>query len=187
MSEFSQPHVVWYGISSILTKIREDIAILRVYRLACAKLQNRFLEKSYIVIMNHLFLEITKIFDPAYCGKDENCSIKLLRELCKKSEHKFPDKEQDPLLQRVNDLCNDYENMYLKRLRNKKLSHYDLASMFDHTFSQVNFDEIVKLVEEYTVVISEIGERLLGIRSKFSEITDLEKEYEDSLKTLMSK
>ena len=191
MSEFSQPQIVWYGLIDHLKQIREYIAILKVFNEICPNLPNRFLRTSKTAVEKQLLLDIAKIFDPARYRGDENCSIELLKELCLNAEKedsrtpKFPNRESNPLIIRIDEAYRQYESVISKQLRNKKMAHNDLYAMFNGTFLQASFDQVVILVENCSTIISEIGERLLGAKLKFSTIADLEKTYEDSLKDLI--
>lgn len=187
MTEFSQAHIVWYGIVAFLTRIREYAAALKVLNEFCENLQNSLLNTSKDAIEQQLLMDIAKIFDPAQYRKSENCSIHLLKNLCLKDSKHFPDGEQDRLLLKIDELCLEYDKVISKNLRNKKIAHHDLESMFNDSFSQVNFEDLVVLIENYSTILSEIGERLLGGELNFPTISSLEKAYKDSLNDLMSK
>lgn len=188
MSEFGQPHIVWYAIIPELSQIREYIAILKVLFSNYYKgSQNMFIKTSKIAIEQQISLNVAKIFDSAYFGKNETCSLYLLKMLCLKDSGKFPEKEQDQLIVKIDDICKKYNSMALKKLRDKMLAHYDLEAAFTHSFSKIDFEELEALVEDYSTLISAIGERLLGITMKFPAITELEQSYIDSLKDLVSR
>lgn len=187
MSEFSQPHIVWYAIQHFLAESRKYIALLKVYSKYNSKFENEFLHQSEVAILRELWLGVTKLFDTSCNKKDENCSIYLLRSLCVKNLHKFPGEEQDWLILKIDELCHKYQSMPFKKVRNKTLAHYDLKSAFNAIFPQICFESIEMLIEEYSTIISQVGERLVGVKLKFTAIDDLEKTYEKSLKDLMSK
>jgi hypothetical protein len=185
MSKLSQPHVIWYGLIHCLNQIREYIAILKVYNKTCVNLQNRFLNESEIAIAQQLLLNITKLFEQGKNGSNENCSIHLLLDLCTKSTQKFPDNENDRLLLEIKQLCLEYESMPLKKIRDKMLAHNDLKSLFSNTSSLVDLDRLTLLIENCSIIVSDVGERLLGVETNFISIDDLERLYADSLKELM--
>lgn len=104
-----------------------------------------------------------------------------------KDSKRFPNGEQDQLIVKIDELCLEYDKVISKNLRNKKIAHHDLKSMFNDTFSQVSFNDLVVLIENYSAILSKIGERLLGVELNFPTISSLEKAYKDSLNDLMSK
>jgi len=187
VTEFSQAQIVWYGITAFLTRIREYIAALKVLNEYCEDLQNNLLSTSKDAVEQQLLLDIAKIFDPAQYRKSENCSIHLLKELCLKDAKRFPNGEQDQLIVKIDELCLEYDKVISRNLRNKKIAHHDLESMFNDTFPQVSFNDLVVLIENYSAILSKIGERLLGGELNFPTIFSLETAYKDSLNALMSK
>lgn len=187
MTEFSQAQIVWYGITAFITRIREYIAVLKVLNEYCEDLENILLSTSRAAIEQQLLLDIAKIFDPAQYRKSENCSIHLLKELCLKDSKHFPNREQDQLIVKIDELCLEYDKVISKNLRNKKIAHHDLESMFNDTFPQVSFKDLVALIENYSAILSKIGERILGGELSLPTIPSLEKAYRDSLNDLMSK
>ena len=87
---------------------------------------------------------------------------------------------------KIDELCLEYDKVISKNLRNKKIAHHDLESMFNDSFSQVSFEDLVVMIENYSTILSKVGEKLLGVICKFPEIPDLEKAYRDSLNSLMN-
>ena len=187
MTEFSQAQIVWYGITAFLTRIREYIAALKVLNEYCEDLQNNLLSTSKDAVEQQLLLDIAKIFDPAQYRKSENCSSHLSKALCLKDAKRFPNGEQDQLIVKIDELCLEYDKVISRNLRNKKIAHHDLESMFNDTFPQVSFNDLVVLIENYSAILSKIGERLLGGELNFPTIFSLETAYKDSLNALMSK
>ena len=61
MSEFGQPHIVWYAIIPELSQIREYIAILKVFSNYYKGSQNMFIKTSKIAIEQQISLNVAKI------------------------------------------------------------------------------------------------------------------------------
>lgn len=181
MSEYSQPYLVWFGITTFLTQIRKYIAAIKSLESNPECKNNPFLKISQEAITSQLLLDTAKVFDPAQYRGDENCSINLLKKLCLEDEQKFPLGEKDPLVAVIDALCARYNIVITKKLRNKKIAHYDLNEVFTGSCQAVDYNDLKELIEACSVLIVNIGKQLLGMEMRFPEFSELEKVYTSCL------
>lgn len=161
---YDEPHIVWYGIVSLFQFTQKYAAALR----ACGEVYgdneqgNAFIDLAQEAIWRQLLSEISKIYDKeSTCGSD-NCSMKQLYHVCC-NHPRFPDRENDELLKQIDDLYERYKSLLSKKLRDKKLAHYDLEAVFELKSTYILFDDIEKFIVDTESVLSKIGNRLLGI------------------------
>lgn len=177
MTEYSRSHLVWVGITTFLTQIRKYIAAIKILESNPEYKNNPLLEISLDAISAQLLLDVAKIFDRAHYGHDDNCSINLLKQLCIDDKGKFSLGEEDPLVLLANTLCNEYKRIISKKLRDKKIAHYDLNEVFTGSYQAVDYNDLKKLIETCSILIINIGKRLLGVEMHFPEFSELEKIY----------
>ena len=186
-TDYDEPHIVWYGIVSLFQFTQKYAAALRAYGEVYGDKEqgNAFIDLAQEVIWRQLLSEISKIYDKeSTCGSD-NCSMKLLYHLCCNNRH-FPDGESDVLLKQIDRLYERYESLLSKRIRNKKLAHYDLEAVFALESPYVPFDDIERFIVDTGSILSKIGVRLLGgeLSLQYQEFV---KEYKDNLLSLSNK
>ena len=186
-TDYNEPHIVWYGIVSLFQFAQKYAAALRAYGEVYGDNEqgNAFINLAQEVIWRQLLSEISKIYDKeSTCGSD-NCSMKLLYHLCCNNRH-FPDGESDVLLKQIDRLYERYESLLSKRIRNKKLAHYDLEAVFALESPYVPFDDIERFIVDTGSILSKIGVRLLGgeLSLQYQEFV---KEYKDNLLSLSNK
>ena len=163
-TDYDEPHIVWYGIVSLFQFTQKYAAALR----ACGEVYgdneqgNAFIDLAQEAIWRQLLSEISKIYDKeSTCGSD-NCSMKQLYHVCC-NHPRFPDRENDELLKQIDDLYERYKSLLSKKLREKKLAHYDLEAVFELKSPDILFDDIEQFIVDTESVLSKIGNRLLGI------------------------
>ena len=186
-TDYNEPHIVWYGIVSLFQFTQKYAAALRAYGEVYGDKGsgNVYIDLSQEAIWRQLLSEISKIYDKeSTCGSD-NCSMKLLYHLCCNNRH-FPDGESDVLLKQIDRLYERYESLLSKRIRNKKLAHYDLEAVFALESTYVPFDDIERFIVDTGSILSKIGVRLLGgeLSLQYQEFV---KEYKDDLLSLSNK
>ena len=187
MSEYSQSHIVWYGIVTFLTRIRQYVAILKVMNTIPYK-ENPFLETAMGAVEQQLLLDVAKLFDPAYYNKrEENCSLNLLKQLCLTDQKRFPKGETDPLIGKIDEISGKFKSVVSKRLRDKKIAHHDLTAMFNDELGHVIFGDAVSLIEEMSDLTIEIGERLMGPTLQYPSLSALEDAYQNAFNELTKK
>lgn len=163
-TDYNEPHIVWYGIVSLFQFTQKYAAALR----ACGEVYgdneqgNAFIDLAQEAIWRQLLSEISKIYDKeSTCGSD-NCSMKQLYHVCC-NHPRFPDRENDELLKQIDDLYESYKSLLSKKLRDKKLAHYDLEAVFELKSTYILFDDIEQFIVDTESVLLKIGNRLLGI------------------------
>ena len=187
VTDYNEPHIVWYGIVSLFQFAQKYAAALRAYGEVYGDKEsgNVYIDLSQEVIWRQLLSEISKIYDKeSTCGSD-NCSMKLLYHLCCNNRH-FPDGESDVLLKQINSLYERYESLLSKGNRDKKVAHYDLEAVFALESLYIPFDGIERFIVDTGSILSKIGVRLLGgeLSLQYQEFV---KEYKDDLLSLSIK
>ena len=187
VTDYNEPHIVWYGIVSLFQFAQKYAAALRAYGEVYGdkKSGNVYIDLSQEVIWRQLLSEISKIYDKeSTCGFD-NCSMKQLYHVCC-NHPRFPDRENDELLKQIDDLYESYKSLLSKTLRDKKLAHYDLEAVFALESPYVPFDDIERFIVDTGSILSKIGVRLLGGELSF-QYQEFVKEYKDDLLSLSIK
>lgn len=164
VTDYNEPHIVWYGIVSLFQFAQKYAAALRAYGEVYGDKEsgNVYIDLSQEVIWRQLLSEISKIYDKKSTCDFDNCSMKQLYHACC-NHPRFPDGESDVLLKQINRLYERYESLLSKTLRDKKLAHYDLEAVFALESPYVPFDGIERFIVDTGSILSKIGNRLLGI------------------------
>lgn len=91
--------------------------------------QNAYIDVAQEALWRQLMSELSKIYDrKSTCGSD-NCSIRQLRQCCLNHATAMHGKSSE-LIAQLDALCERYESLFSRELRNKKLAHYDLKAVF---------------------------------------------------------
>ena len=186
-TDYNEPHIVWYGIVSLFQFAQKYAAALRAYGEVYGDKEsgNVYIDLSQEVIWRQLLSEISKIYDKKSTCDFDNCSMKQLYHVCC-NHPRFPDRENDELLKQIDDLYESYKSLLSKKLRDKKLAHYDLEAVFALESPYVPFDDIERFIVDTGSIFSKIGVRLLGgeLSLQYQEFV---KEYKDNLLSLSNK
>ena len=183
-TDYNEPHIVWYGIVSLFQFAQKYAAALRAYGEVYGdkKSGNVYIDLSQEAIWRQLLSEISKIYDKeSTCGSD-NCSMKQLYHVCC-NHPRFPDRENDELLKQIDDLYESYTSLLSKKLRDKKLAHYDLEAVFVLEPPYIPFNGIERFIVDTGSILSKIGVRLLGGELTF-QYQEFVKAYKEDLLSL---
>lgn len=183
-TDYNEPHIVWYGIVSLFQFTQKYAAALRAYGEVYGDKEqgNAFIDLAQEAIWRQLLSEISKIYDKeSTCGPD-NCSMKQLYHVCC-NHPRFPDRENDELLKQIDDLYESYKSLLSKKLRDKKLAHYDLETVFELKSTYILFDDIEQFIVDTESVLSKIGVRFLGGELTF-QYQEFVKAYKEDLLSL---
>lgn len=184
---FSEAGTVWLGIASLMTKILQEAGALKAYRDCCCNTKNNFLEIAQDALGRQLLMDISKFFDrPTICG-NENCSIPQLRKMCLAANDTFTDGENESIIRQIDSLCESFENIISKDMRNKRLAHFDLVELFSSEQTDIFFDALVELISELGNVVSKVGMQLLLMEVTYPTIDDYTKSYEKAIAELQIK
>lgn len=151
---------VWFGIAAFTDEVIRKAATLKAYNEHFGRTENVFLTLSHDSIFVQLLLDISKLFDKASFWGNNNCSFLKLREYCISNSNYFPDAENDCLIIAIDNLQNEYEELFSKHMRNKKLAHIDLEELFSFNEVYIRFDDVVTFVEKVKHLVSIIGQRI---------------------------
>lgn len=183
-TDYNEPHIVWYGIVSLFQFALKYAAALRAYGEVYGDKGsgNVYIDLSQEAIWRQLLSEISKIYDKKSTWDFDNCSMKQLYHACC-NHPRFPDGESDVLLKQINRLYERYESLLSKKLRDKKLAHYDLEAVFVLESPYIPFDDIERFIVDTGSILSKIGVRLLGGELAF-QYQEFVKAYKEDLLSL---
>lgn len=178
---------VWAWILTLSGEIWEYIAIIKAYKKISAKGGNKsgapsFLDVAVRAIWGQLLLDISKVFDRARTFENENCSIDLLKELIQKSSI-FSEAEKVQIVQEANQLCEGFDEIVTREMRNKQIAHYDLKVLLDHVKRDVNSEKLEEFAVCVVGFLSKVSLRFLDDRARvrFCSLEDVMKKYEDDM------
>ena len=77
-------------------------------------------------------------------------------------------------------LCERYESLFSRELRNKKLAHYDLKAVFTQEPPPIPFDDVEQFINDTAHTLQQVGDCLLGVKVDFG-YDELVKKYQASL------
>ena len=133
MSKYNTMDNVCEALTTFITGIREQSAVLRAYdnifiNNPCNSI---FMQRAYESIWRELLSEIARIFDKANTGPNENCTFLRLKELCYSEQYwfLFASKEENELLQSLENVIEQYNQLPILKSRKKQLAHHDLQQM----------------------------------------------------------
>ena len=182
---------VLLGISAIYSRVLETTAAVGAYEIvATGEIELKESVSQYITVISsaaadRLMSEIATLFDTAGRDNQENCSLKLLRNMCLQDAEHFPLGENDEMMLRLDELFNDFNSSSLKKSRNKQLSHHDFHQI-------LSGEQIVTVYEDEEVLVIKIGSILTDIihrynntiQPPFPNLGELKQQFRESLESL---
>lgn len=181
VTDYNEPHIVWYGIVSLFQFAQKYAAALRAYGEVYGDKEsgNVYIDLSQEVIWRQLLSEISKIYDKKSTCDFDNCSIRQLRQCCLNHATAMHGKSSE-LIAQLDALCERYESLFSRELRNKKLAHYDLIAVFSQEPPPIPFDDVEQFINETAHTLQQIGDCLLGVEVNFG-YDELVKNFQASL------
>ena len=130
-------------------------------------------------------LDISKIFDRARTCGNENCSIDLLKELIQESVS-FSEAEKEIINQEADRLCENFDKIISRDMRNKQIAHYDLESLLNNAEKEIPSEELEAFVVSVAGFLSNISTRFLNERGsiRFYSLEGTIKKYEDDMRKI---
>lgn len=192
VTSLREANIVLLGIKVFVHEISEYLSAVK----AVGEIQKdigkeEWTENIYLVlaedaIWRQLISSITKVFDNDKTGKYYNCSLKLLKELCleEKKQRIFPKGKDDSLMRAIDSLYDKYNSIVSLHVRNKKVAHHDLNSLFSSSVPYILFSDVEDLVNETIDLISKIGERLWVVPLEFPPV--LSENYKEAILKLIN-
>lgn len=190
LSELYNAPIVWLGVTCFVNEISKYTAAVHAIneiKEDAAKEawpNNEYLELADEAIWRQLISNITKVFDNDNTCRHDNCSLKMLKNLCIEDKDKFPDGEMDLLLQALEVLYKNFDSTISVEIRNKNVAHHDLIDLFTGEIKYINFSDVESLVEETIDLISKIGEKLF-LPFVFPPIPSLTEKFKTALLELI--
>lgn len=164
MSKYDQPEILCLPLTVFITEIREQAAAIRAYdnTFLDRVTDNVFLQRAYTSMWRELLSEISRTFDNANTGSNENCTISRLKDLCLKEQYTklFPDGEKDNLLQALDEVLESYRQLPIRTSRNKQLSHHDIKQLFEGEAIAISLEQVEGLIANTTDIFAKIYTRL---------------------------
>ena len=180
-SVYNEPHIIWMAIISMFQFAQNYTAALKAYGNVYKdnNTQNAYIDIAQEALWRQLMSEISKIYDrKSTCGSD-NCSIQQLRHCCLNHAPALHGKSSE-LIAQLDALCERYESLFPRELRNKKLAHYDLAAVFSQEPSPIAFGEVEQFINETAHTLQRVGDYLIGANVNLV-YDELVKKYQASL------
>ena len=191
MTELKTAEYAWHGIFSLFRFALRYTAALKAYGEIFGDdgPENRFIEVAHETIWRQLMSELSKIFDAAGFGIFDNLSIKQLCKRCV-NHAAFPDGEENELIKQMDELQDRYETLLSKNLRNKKLAHYDMFSIFTQQPEHpILFSQVEQFVLDTNAALIAVGERFFDGKfvSEYDELVEIFKENLSDIQNEQSK
>lgn len=181
---------VWAGILTATTEIWKYVAITKAYKRITAEYNydskpSNFLDVTFQAIWDQLLLDISKVFDRARTCGNENCSIDLLKELIQKSDA-FSDPEKETIKKEADRLCERFDEIISRDIRNKQIAHYDLTDLFNNSAKEIPSEDVEAFAVSVADFLSKISTRFLNERAtlRFDPLEDIIKRYEDDMRKI---
>lgn len=180
-SVYNEPHIIWMAIITLFQFAQKFTAALKAYGNVYKDdgAQNAYIDVAQEALWRQLMSELSKIYDrESTCGSD-NCSIRQLRQCCLNHATAMHGKSSE-LTAQLDALCERYESLFSRELRNKKLAHYDLIAVFSQEPPPIPFDYVEQFINETAHTLQQIGDCLLGVEVNFG-YDELVKNFQASL------
>lgn len=180
-SVYNEPHIIWMAIITLFQFAQKYTAALKAYGNVYKDdgAQNAYIDVAQEALWRQLMSELSKIYDrESTCGSD-NCSIRQLRQCCLNHATAMHGKSSE-LTAQLDALCERYESLFSRELRNKKLAHYDLIAVFSQEPPPIPFDDVEQFINETAHTLQQIGDCLLGVEVNFG-YDELVKNFQASL------
>lgn len=180
-SVYNEPHIIWMAIITLFQFVQKFTAALKAYGNVYKDdgAQNAYIDVAQEALWRQLMSELSKIYDrESTCGSD-NCSIRQLRQCCLNHATAMHGKSSE-LTAQLDALCERYESLFSRELRNKKLAHYDLIAVFSQEPPPIPFDDVEQFINETAHTLQQIGDCLLGVEVNFG-YDELVKNFQASL------
>lgn len=164
MSKYDSSELICRALSVFIQEVLEQSAAIRAYSniFQHDNCSNVFLQRAHDSIWRELISELARVFDKSSTktkkGADDNCSLLRLRDLCLKEEYLpfFPGGETNSLLQSLDAVIQQYNNLPVKKSRNKQLSHHDMKQLFAGECVEISLDDIEALIFDTAEVFTKI-------------------------------
>ena len=187
MSKYDTPENMCTALTTFIMEMRMQVAAIRAYNNVFKdKLcDNIFLKRAYDSIWQELLSEIARIFDKAYTGSNENCTLLRLKELCLKEQYSnvFLGGESNELIKSLDSVIEFYSQLPVEKSRNKQLAHHDLKQVIAGNCIEISLAQIELLILNTTDVFSKIYTQFnLGwFEFSFSNYEKLVEQYENDI------
>lgn len=193
MSKYDTPELICTAISTFIVEIREQMAAIRAYDNVwdSNECQNVFLQRTYESTWRELLSELTNVFDKSCTGLNENCTLVRLRELCLSDRYLelFSKGDGNDLIQSLDEVFRYFEQLPLRKIRNKQLSHHDMKQLFEGECIQISLEQIEKLVLDTTDVFAKIYTQFHHgwVEVTFADYNMLVRSFENALIQLIGR
>ena len=167
-SVYNEPHIILGALIILFQFAQKYAAALEAYGNVYKDdgAQNAYIDVAQEALWRQLMSELSKIYDrESTCGSD-NCSIRQLRQCCLNHATAMHGKSSE-LIAQLDALCERYESLFSRELRNKKLAHYDLKAVFLQEPPPIAFDDVEQFINDTAHTLQQIGDCLLGVEVNF--------------------
>lgn len=180
-SVYNEPHIIWGALIILFQFAQKYAAALKAYGNVYKDdgAQNAYIDVAQEALWRQLMSEMSKIYDRESTFGSDNCSIRQLSRCCLNHATAMHGKSSE-LVAQLDALCERYESLFSRELRNKKLAHYDLKAVFSQEPPPVVFDDVEQFINDTAHTLQQVGDCLLGVKVDF-DYDELVKKYQASL------
>ena len=139
-----------------------------------ADTQSPFMEICEQATEQQLLTLLSRMFDKAKTHNKTNCTFRTLQEECRKKNI------SQSVLCAIDEICNEYEQIISRDVRNKKLAHIDYETLFSRENALIDFSLLSNLVNDICETITVISNETLLAEISFPSISQIGKEIECS-------
>lgn len=180
-SVYNEPHIIWGALIILFQFAQKYAAALKAYGNVYKDdgAQNAYIDVAQEALWRQLMSEMSKIYDRESTYGSDNCSIRQLSRCCLNHATAMHGKSSE-LTAQLDALCERYESLFSRELRNKKLAHYDLKAVFTQESPPIVFDDVEQFINDTAHTLQQVGDCLLGVKVDFG-YDELVKKYQASL------
>ena len=180
-SVYNEPHIIWGALIILFPFAQKYAAALKAYGNVYKDdgAQNAYIDVAQEALWRQLMSEMSKIYDRESTYGSDNCSIRQLSRCCLNHATAMHGKSSE-LTAQLDALCERYESLFSRELRNKKLAHYDLKAVFTQESPPIVFDDVEQFINDTAHTLQQVGDCLLGVKVDFG-YDELVKKYQASL------
>lgn len=180
-SVYNEPHIIWGAIITLFQFAQKYAVALKAYGNVYKDdgAQNAYIDVAQEALWRQLMSEMSKIYDRESTFGSDNCSIRQLSRCCLNHATAMHGKSSE-LTAQLDALCERYESLFSRELRNKKLAHYDLKAVFSQEPPPIAFDDVEQFINDTAHTLQQVGDCLLGVKVDFG-YDELVKKYQASL------
>lgn len=175
---------VWFGLCSITNRLLQEAGALKACCECASKDNNIFLQICEETLSRQLLLNIAKVFDSAETCGYPNCSILQLHNCFSSTVSNNANDSSYTVLSSLEKVQQTFDLTISKKVRNKKLAHFDFEDFFAFNQVTIAFQDLEMLIEELVSVLSTVAAHLSVPHYSFISISEYSHCYTVAIRSL---